>query len=44
MLLKLCVIEGICLSYSGDIYPSAEMTEVPFSPKFYILLFLIFNL
>jgi hypothetical protein len=44
MLLKLCVIEGICLSYSGDIFPSAEMAEVPFPPKFYILLFWIFNL
>ena len=26
------------------IFPSAEMGEVPFFPKFYILLFLIFNL
>lgn len=34
MLLKLCVIEGISLSYSGDIFASAEMAEVPFFPKF----------
>jgi len=44
MLLKLCVIEGICLSYSVDIFPSAEKAEVSFFPKFYIFLFLILNL
>jgi hypothetical protein len=44
MLLKLHVIEGVCLSYSEDIFPSAEMVEVPLFPKFYILFFLIFNL
>jgi hypothetical protein len=44
ILLKLCVIKGICLSYSGDIFPSVEMAEVPLFPKFYILLFLIVNL
>lgn len=44
MLLKLCVLEGFCLSYSGDIFPSAKRAEIPFFPKFYTLLLLIFNL
>jgi hypothetical protein len=33
MLLKLCVIEGICVSYSGVIFPSAKRAEIPFFPK-----------